>query len=143
MKLDSYGVYFISQAVMRKMPVSHLIDLFRSSSIGWDHEQKIRLDWLKCNYPDYYDIVVSGNIDGSMLILSSSRIDDCTIKDGQRSSVWINGYRAGTAEYYQGREYKKIIVSLFRDMSWTESIFLSEYPQFKSNMGKLAWIRRT
>ena len=142
MKLDSYGIYFLSQAVMRRMPVSYLIDSFKGSSLGWDREQIIRLDWLKKQYPDYYKRVVAGDIDGSMLFLSSSNIEDSSIKEGQRCAVWVNGHRAGTAEYQQGREYSKIIVLLFSDMRWAEGILISEYPQFKSNLGKLTWVRR-
>lgn len=142
MKLDSYGIYFLSQAVMRKMPISYLIASFRNSSYGWDKEQVTRLEWIKDNYPDYYRTVMSGDIIGSILFLASSDISNQAIKEGHRSSVWINGFRAGSAEYIQGREYNKVVVGIFRDMKWAEKIFLSENPQFKENFGKLTWVNR-
>lgn len=142
MKLDSYGIYFLGQAVMRQMPISYLIGTFRGQPVDWDREQSIRLKWIKTNYPDYYETVMSGNIDGSMLFLASSDLEDRGIINSHRASIWINGSRAGTAEYIQGQEYSRINAQIFHDMPWAERILLAEYPHFKSNLGKLTWIRR-
>lgn len=126
---------------MKKMPVSYIIEMLRETGASWDQEQQARLSWIENNYPDYYKIVKSGDIDGSMLYLASSNLNDGALKDPCRAGIWINGHRAGIARYKQGKEYSKITVEFYPDLKWAERMFLSAYNQFKSNFGKITWVK--
>ena len=124
-----------------------LVALFRNEPAGWEKEQSIRLEWLHKNYPAYYDIVRSGDIEASVLYGLSSNIDDSSIAESTRSSIWVNGHRIGSINYLQNREFKKFIAVFYGEKDSDSSssgmnAFLLEYPQFKNNMGKYTWIKR-
>jgi len=154
MKLDNFGIFVISNLVMRKMSVMDLVEMFRFEPGGWEREQTIRLQWLKKNQPEYYELVKGGDIDACALYGMSSNLADSNIVENIRSSIWVNGSRIGSIEYHQTREFKKFTATFYRtktaipgtnsllDPEPGINIFLLEYPQFKNNMGRYTWIRR-
>lgn len=143
MKLDNYGVFVISSLMMKQMSISYLLNEFRRNNYGWEAEQNIRLGWIENKYPQYLLAVKSGDIDGSVLFGASSFADGKGIASGGRASIWVNGHRSGSIEYTQTREFSKMIAKFYHDMEWAEKTFLATFPQFKRNIDKYTWVRRT
>jgi hypothetical protein len=143
MKLDNYGVFVISNLIMKQMSISYLLNEFRRSMSGWEAEQNIRLGWIASQYPQYLYTVKSGDIEGSVLFGAASHVDGSGIVAGGRASIWINGHRSGSIEYNQTREFSKMTAKFYHDMQWAEKVFLGTFPQFKRNIDKYTWVRRT
>jgi hypothetical protein len=142
MKLDNYGVFVISNLAMRRMPISHLLQEFRERGAGWEIEQRIRLDWLRTKYPPYYQSVLSGDIDASVLFDAACHISGVGLSQGGGASIWVNGHRTGAIEYSQTREFSKMIAKFYYDMAWAKDAFLAAHPGFKKNIETYMWVRR-
>ena len=142
MKLDNYGVFVISNLLMKQMPIAYLLQEFRDRGVGWEMEQRIRLDWIQTKHPAYYQSLLSEDIDASVLLGAACRLDGSGVAEGGRASIWINGHRAGTIEYTQTREFSKLVAKFYHDMSWAKDVFLAAYPGFKKNIDTHMWVRR-
>lgn len=142
MKLDNYGVFIISSVVLKQMSIGHLLQEFRNRGVSWEAEQRLRLGWIRDNFPDYYRALLSEDLDAAVLFGASCKIDGTGVSTGGLASIWVNGYRSGVIEYKQTREFSKLIAKFYTDMAWAREAFLATYPQFRKNMGAYTWVRR-
>lgn len=142
MKLDNYGVFVISNLLMKQMPITYLLQEFRDRGVSWEMEQRIRLDWIHAKHPLYYRSVLSEDIDASVLFGAACHVSGVGIAEGGRASIWVNGHRAGTIEYTQTREFSKMVAKFYHDMGWAKEAFLATHPGFKRNIETYMWVRR-
>lgn len=142
MKLDNYGVFVISNLIMKQMPIAYLLQEFRERGVGWEMEQRIRLDWLRTKHPLYYQSLLSEDIDASVLFDAACHTSGTGLSQGGRASIWVNGHRTGTIQYNQTREFSKMVAKFYHDMTWAKETFLATYPGFKKNIENYMWVRR-